>query len=172
MINKNIVYPNGITTTFHIVKAIEFTNLPSTLLNIRVSSFSNQADYLIGKQPVWNDYLTVPWTAIGANIERSICSWLIADFTAGDGVVTSDRYGIFYGGSLIANYSTDPLIYAQDKQWQIIKAKRAEIIANVDIDQTQSAINTAISAAKDHAATLKTAIYAATDIPTVEAIVW
>jgi len=171
MFLKTYTSPSGIITKAHRIKSIEAV-FPNTKVTATVCCYYDEADFLTGKQPLWHEYVPIPFSAIGNNVTRSMENWLVADFTAGDGVNTSDHYGIFYGGNVIADPSGDPLIYSQDKQWKIIKSVRAAKIAAVDIDQAQGAINTEVAAIKDQAHTLKLAIEAATTVPEVEAIVW
>lgn len=165
MFKKVYVTPKGIITNFHGITSIS-ANLPmDTDLNATVSSYTNEADYLRGIPPVKINNFRIPFSAMGnnSNVTRSLEQWLLA---------YNDPTNMFYLSDIKAAYSSDPIIYAQDKQWAIIKAERDEAINSIDFDLSNSEINTLISDIKNRAQGFKTSIYALTTIPEIEAIVW
>lgn len=145
---------------FHLVDKLT-ANLPSSNFTAYITSYVNEADYLTNKQPLFTSTLEVPFSAIGNNVVRSIEQWIV-----------SQPNNIFYQGKVIAAYSTNPLIAAQDKQWVIIKAKRSELITAIDMDLSANEINNQIAAIKAIALDLKAQIYAATEIEDVLPITW
>lgn len=147
-------------TNFHRVSAIR-SELPSTTVIATVTSYLDEAAYLSNSKGEFFNEVIVPFSAIGNNVARSIEQWIIAQ-----------PNNIFYQGNIIPAYSTDPLVAAKDKQWVLIKAKRAELIASIDMDLSANEINNQIAAIKAIAIDLKAQIYAATEIEDVLPITW
>lgn len=163
MFEKTIVTPKGAITNFHLVCEIRAKFPQDTQLSVIVASYTSEGDYLQNSQPVKKTEVFVPLTAIGSNFIKSLEQWIVSDLSSSN---------IFANGDIKAKYSDDPLIYAQDKQWAIIKTARATELNAVDYDKSNNEVKDAVTAIKDKASSLKNAIYSATDIPTVEAIVW
>lgn len=146
--------------SFHLVDKLTAA-LPSSSFTAHITSYVSEVDYLTNKQPLFTSTLEVPFSVVGNNVARSIEQWIVAQ-----------PNNIFYQGNVIAAYSTDPLIAAQDKQWVIIKAKRSELFASIDMDLSSNEISNQIAAIKSIAQGLKQQIYAATEIEDVLPIVW
>lgn len=136
-------------------------DLPNTNLVAHISSYVSEAEYLQNKLPIFTSTIEVPFSVVGKNVARSIEQWIVAQ----PGI-------IFSGGDVIAAYPTDPLDVAKGRQWIIIKDKRAQMIAAIDMDLSSNEINTQIAAIKAVAADLKDQIVTATEIEDVLPIVW
>lgn len=145
---------------FHLVDKLT-ANLPSSNFTAYITSYVNEVDYLTNKQPLFTSTLEVPFSAIGNNVARSIEQWIVAQ-----------PNNIFYQGDIIPAYSTDPLVAAKYRQWVLIKTKRAELIASIDMDLSANEINNQIAAIKAIATDLKAQINAATEIEDVLPITW
>lgn len=145
---------------FHLVDKLS-ASLPSSSFTASISSYVSEADFLSNKQPIFTSTLEVPFSAIGNNVARSIEQWIVAQ-----------PNNIFFQGDVIAAYSTDPLVAAKYRQWVLIKAKRAELIASIDMDLSANEINNQIAAIKAIATDLKAQINAATEIEDVLPITW
>lgn len=153
-----LIYKN---TTFHVVNSIR-TELPSTTIIVTVVSYKTELDYLIGNNGVLINEILVPVSVLSTNnITRSISQWLI-----------SNPDSIFYDGTVVNNYSSDPLEFTKDKQWLIVKDARNTKISAIDMDLDNNTIKNQIATYKDIARDLKAQIYAATEIEDVLQIAW
>lgn len=157
---RKLVKTSGTDTSFHLVDKLS-ASLPSSSFTASISSYVSEADFLSNKQPIFTSTLEVPFSAIGNNVARSIEQWIVAQ-----------PNNIFFQGDVIAAYSTDPLVAAKYRQWVLIKAKRAELIAAIDMDLSTNEINSQIASIKSTATDLKAQIYAATEIEDVLPITW
>ncbi len=162
MFELPIKYITGDNLSYHCISMIKHYVNQSEYLIAVVDSYKYEIDYLNGDKPVTSDKVSIPVSALGPNIGRSLELWL----------VQTDVGGKYYGGDLKLAPSTDPLIYAQDKRWAYIESIRDIKLSEIDLNLSETEVVNAVKAIRTKARDIKTLIYAATTIEAVETINW
>lgn len=106
--SKQIVAPNGATSTYHKIINVSATPKSPDKLNAHIASWPSYESYLEEKPPIWNYYL-----------ELDIDSTALLS-TAQTTILTKPE---FLGSSIIPDGGTD-LEKAKLKQWTIVKINR------------------------------------------------
>jgi len=163
LFEKPYTTPAGVATQFHALLAVELRFVPTMPATVvaSVSSYPNESDYMLGRAPAWVTPVSVPESAIGANVGNSVQTWLITDASSP-----------FVGGVKTKDPSTDPLEQARDRQLALLKASRRVAVAGVDMDANQATITAAVKAIRDKFTTLQATLAAAADVQAIQAVVW
>ncbi len=159
-IKKNVVVPSGAQISYHVVRAAVF-NKDSPVLRLDVVGYKDEGAYWMGSPSLYSNPMDVPVTATGQNFVRSLEAWLIADSASP-----------LFGGTLANNVNSDPLQAARDKQWAIIKSYRQTAFSEIDMDDTQANVTTAVRAVRERALAAKALIDAAMTEDEVKAVKW